>query len=105
MEKFFKTKMGIFLGGCFLGTLVPSITDPIYFYLENYVVPNLTGTSKILLQIFNWYVLDALYYLFLIGLAYFLHIKKVSIIKKLSIIGGIVGLSIAIGIISRILMK
>ena len=55
IDKFFKTSIGIFLAGCFLGTLVPSAVDPIYFYLENYVIPNLTGISKIALEIFNWY--------------------------------------------------
>jgi hypothetical protein len=102
---FFTTSIGIFLAGCFLGTLAPSPVDPIYFYLENYVVPHLTGIWKVLLQIFNWYILDSLYYLLLMGLAYVLHIKKVSIAKKITVIGGIAGLGIVIGIIARLLLK
>jgi hypothetical protein len=101
---FFRTSMGIFLAGCFLGTFVPSPVDPIYFYLENYVIPTLTGAWKILLEIFNWYFLDALYYLLLMGIAYILHIKKVSIAKKITVIGGIAGIGIAIGILSKILI-
>jgi hypothetical protein len=104
-DHFLKTGIGIFLAGCFLGTLAPSPVDPIYFYLENYVVPNLTGGWKIALEIFNWYILDSLYYLLLMGLAYVLHIKKVSIAKKITVIGGIAGLGIVIGIITRILLK
>ncbi len=103
-EKFFKSQIGIFLLGAFIGTLVPSPIDPIYFYLENYVVPHLTGFAKIGLQIFDWYFLDALWYLVLMIIAFMLHIKKVSTAKKITVIGGIAGLGIVIGIISRILM-
>jgi hypothetical protein len=102
---FLKTSIGIFLAGCFLGTLAPSPIDPIYFYLENYVVPHLQGIGKVSLQIFDWYVLDSSYYLLLMGLAYVLHIKKVSVAKKITVIGGIAGLGIVIGIIARVLIK
>jgi|WetSurMetagenome_2_1015567.scaffolds.fasta_scaffold271386_2 hypothetical protein len=104
-DHFLRTSIGIFLAGCFLGTLAPSPVDPIYFYLENYVVPHTTGLGKILLEIFNWYILDSLYYLLLMGLAYVLHIKKVSIAKKITVIGGIAGLGIVIGILTRVLWK
>jgi hypothetical protein len=102
MVKFFKSTIGIFLLGCFIGTLAPSPVDPLYFYLENYIVPHLTGIAKIGLQIFDWYILDALWYLALMGIAFILHIKQVSIAKKITVIGGIAGLGVVIGIISKI---
>jgi len=101
-EKFFKTHIGVFLLGAFIGTLAPSPVDPIYFYLENYVVPHLAGLGKVLLQIFDWYVLDALWYLALMGIAFILHIKNVDIAKKITVVGGIAGLGIVIGIISKV---
>ena len=103
-NKFFKSAIGIFLLGAFIGTLAPSPVDPIYFYLENYVVPHLTGIARVGLQIFDWYILDALWYLVLMGIAFVLHIKKVDVAKKITIIGGIAGLGIVIGIISKIVM-
>jgi len=101
-NKFFKSSIGIFLLGAFIGTLAPSPVDPIYFYLENYVVPHLTGLAKAGLQIFDWYILDALWYLALMGIAFILHIKKVDVAKKITVIGGIAGLGIVIGIVSKI---
>jgi hypothetical protein len=103
-NKFLKSSVGLFLLGAFLGTLAPSPVDPIYFYLENYVTPTLTGAAKVCLQIFNWYVLDALWYLALMIVAFILHIKKVSTVKKITIIGGLIGLGIVIGIIGKILL-
>jgi hypothetical protein len=102
--KFFKSAIGIFLLGAFIGTLAPSPIDPIYFYLENYVVPHLTGFAKVGLQLFDWYILDALWWLVLMGIAFVLHIKKVSVAKKISVMGGLAGLGIAIGIVSKILL-
>ena len=102
--KFFKSAIGIFLLGAFVGTLAPSPIDPIYFYLENYVVPHLTGITKVSLQLFDWYILDALWWLVLMIIAFILHIKKVAVAKKISVIGGIAGLGIVIGIISKVIM-
>ena len=102
--KFFKSAIGIFLLGAFVGTLAPSPIDPIYFYLENYVVPHLTGIAKIALQLFDWYILDALWWLVLMIIAFILHIKKVAVAKKISVIGGIAGLGIVIGIISKVVL-
>ena len=101
--KFFKSIVGLMLLGAFLGTLTPSLIDPIHFYIVNYVLPNLTGASKIFWEIFDWYLLDALYYLFLMGIAFVLEIKKASHMKKILILGGIIGLGIVVGIIGRIL--
>ena len=103
MTKFFKTPLGLMLAGAFLGTLTPSIIDPIHFYLVNYIIPNLTGASKIIWEVFDWYFLDALYYVALMILAVILNKKKVSFAKQIGIIGGIIGLGIVVGILGRIL--
>ena len=102
-RKFFNTTVGLMLLGAFLGTLTPSLVDPIHFYLINYFIPSLTGVSKILWEVFDWYLLDALYYVLLMGIAFILAIKKASNMKKIIILGGIIGLGVVVGILGRIL--
>jgi hypothetical protein len=104
-KKFLKTTIGIFLLGCFLGELAPDPTDAIHFYLQQYVFPTLNGVSLILLQVFDWYFLTASYFLLLLILAYFLHIKKVDTVKRITIIGGILAIGAVIGIIFRFFIK
>ncbi len=79
-EKFLKTPVGIFLLGAFLGELSPDPTDAIHFWLQEHVLnnPNIIASTRTLLQVFDWYFMSALYFLLLLILAYFLHIKKVN---------------------------
>lgn len=105
MTNFFKTSVGIFLLGSIVGTLIPSPVDPIHFYLINNIIPNITNKiSLISWQIFDWYFLDASYFILLLILAYVLHIKKVSTIKKISILAGVLGVGAVIGILGKILL-
>lgn len=103
-KSFFKTSVGIFLLGALIGVLAPSPIGPIYFYLENYVAPHLTGLSKILLQAFNWYLLDALWYFALMIVAFIMHIKKVKTIRIIQTVAGIIGLGAVIGVLFKVLM-
>lgn len=104
-EKFLKTSIGIFLLGCFFGELAPDPTDAIHFYLQEYIFPKLSGFSLAFLQVFDWYFLTASYFLLLLILAYVLHIKKVDTVKRIAIIGGILGIGAVIGILFRFFIK
>lgn len=101
-EKFLKTPVGIFLLGAFLGELSPDPTDAVHFWLEHYLLNHQIPKALFtFIEIFDWYFMTASYFLLLLIIAYFLHIKKTSTIKRITIIGGILGLGIVIGIIAR----
>ncbi len=105
--KFFRTPVGIFLLGGFLGTLSPSPADAIHFWLQNHVLnnPTLSHTTKALLQVIDWYFLDSAYFLVLIVIAYSLHIRKVSVVKRVTLIGGVLGVGVAIGILAQVFLQ
>ena len=106
-KKFLKTSVGIFLLGCFLGELAPDPTDAIHFYLQEHVFTNPTLPKAFLtaLQVYDWYFMTASYFFILLVVAYFLHINKVSTVKKITIIGGILGIGAVIGIIFQFFIK
>ena len=104
MTKFLKTPVGIFLLGAVLADVLPSIVDPIHFWLINYVFPTITNTTTlVLLQAFDWYLLDASFYFILFIIAWIMHIKKVKSIKIIITIASIIGASVAIGVLSKVL--
>jgi hypothetical protein len=102
-EKFLKTPVGIFLLGAFLGELSPDPTDAIHFWLQNHVFtnPSLSSSFKAVLEVFDWYFLTAGYFLFLLVCAYFLHIRKVQVVQRVTVIGGIISIGIVIGLIAQ----
>ena len=104
-EKFLKTPVGIFLLGAFLGELAPDPTDAIHFWLQEHVLNNpiYSPGFRAALQVFDWYFMSALFFLLLLILAYFLHIRKVSTVKRVIIIGGIVAAGVVIGILAQFL--
>lgn len=106
-EKFLKTPVGIFLLGSFLGTLAPSPTDAIHFWLQAHVLNNpiYPAATRAFLQVFDWYFLDSSYFLLLLILAYVLHIKKVTSVKRITLFGGIIGVGVVIGILAQIFGK
>jgi hypothetical protein len=106
-RKFLHTPVGIFLLGAFLGELSPDPTDALHFWLQSHVFNHpevLSGPWLVALQIFDWYLLTASYFLFLLIMAYVLHIRQVSTVKRITIVGGVLGVGAAIGIIARILL-
>lgn len=102
-EKFLKTPVGIFLVGAFLGELAPDPTDAIHFWLQEHIFsdPSVPRSILVPLQIFDWYFMTATYFLLLLIIAYILHIKKINLIRRITIFGGIVSVGMAIGIIAR----
>lgn len=97
--------MGIFLLGAFLGELSPDPTDAIHFWLQEHVLnnPAVAQGTRAFLQIFDWYFMSACYFLLLLIIAYFLHIKRVNTVKRITIVGGIVGLGVVIGLVAQFL--
>ncbi len=106
-EKFLKTPVGIFLLGAFLGELSPDPTDAVHFWLQNHVLDNpaVSATIRAFLEVFDWYFMSASYFLLLIIVAYFLHIRKVSIVKRVSIVGGIISVGVVLGILAQFLFS
>ncbi len=104
-ERFLKTPVGIFLLGAFLGELAPDPTDALHFWLQEHVLnnPAYSAALRAMLQVFDWYFMSALYFLLLLVLAYFLHIKKVSTVRRVTIIAGIVSIGVAVGLIAQFL--
>jgi hypothetical protein len=104
-EKFLRTPVGIFLLGAFLGELSPDPTDAIHFWLQNHVLnnPAISSGFKAGLEVFDWYFMSASYFLLLLILAYLLHIRRVSIVKRLTIVGGIISIGVVIGILAQLL--
>lgn len=104
-EKFLKTPVGIFLLGAFLGELSPDPTDAIHFWLQEHVLnnPAIAQSTRAMLQIFDWYFMSACYFLVLLIIAYFLHIRKVNTVKRITIVGGLLGLGVVIGLVAQFL--
>ncbi len=102
-EKFLRTPVGIFLLGAFLGELSPDPTDAIHFWLQEHVLnnPAVAESTRAFLQIFDWYFMSASYFLLLLIIAYILHIRKVGTIKKMTLVGGLVGLGAVVGILAQ----
>lgn len=106
-KKFLRTPVGIFLLGGFLGTLSPSPADAVHFWLQNHVLnnPNFGHAVRALFQVVDWYFLDSAYFLLLIIVAYFLHIRKVSVIKRATFFGSILGVGVVIGILAQLFLQ
>ena len=102
-EKFLKTPVGVFLLGAFLGELAPDPTDAIHFWLQEHVLSNpaFSNSLRAFLQVFDWYFMSACYFLLLLILAYVMHIKNVGTIKRISVVGGILSIGAAVGIIAK----
>jgi hypothetical protein len=105
-ERFLKTPVGIFLLGATLGELAPDPTDAVHFWLQRYVFtnPHLSKPLLAFLQIFDWYFMSASYFFLLLVLAYVLHIRKVGTLRRITIIGGVLGIGVVIGILAQFLI-
>jgi hypothetical protein len=105
-EKFLKTPVGIFLLGAFLGELSPDPTDAVHFWLQEHVLnnPAYAESTRALIQVFDWYFMSASYFLLLLILAYILHVKKVHTIKRITIVTGILGTGVAIGLLAQFVL-
>ena len=105
-EKFLKTPVGIFLLGAFLSQLVPDPTDAIHYWLQEHILnnPAYPAGLRVFLQIFDWNFMSACYVLILLVLAYFLHIKNVSAIRRITLIASILSIGAAVGILSQFVL-
>lgn len=106
-ERFLRTPVGIFLLGAFLGELSPDPTDAIHFWLQNHILnnPDFSPAFKAGLEIFDWYFMSACYFLLLLILAYVMHIKKVKVMKRVTVVGGLLGIGVAVGILAQLFIS
>ncbi len=106
-ERFLRTSVGIFLLGCFLGELSPDPTDAIHFWLQQHVLnnPAYSPSLRAGLQVFDWYFMSTSYFLLLLIIAYILHIRKVNTIKRVSLIGGLLGIGVVVGLLAQFLLS
>lgn len=105
-EKFLKTPVGIFLLGAFLGELSPDPTDAVHFWLQQYILNHhISKTALALIQIFDWYFMSALYFLALLIFAYILHVRKVGTVKRITIVGGALGIGAVVGLLAHFLLE
>lgn len=105
-RKFLKTPVGIFLLGAFLGELAPDPTDAIHFWLQENILnnPAIHASSRAFLQVFDWYFMSASYFFLLLVLAYFMHIRKVGTVKRITVVGGILSVGAVVGILAKFLV-
>lgn len=89
-----------------LATAIPSPFDFIHFYIQNYLYENEPSRAIYeILQLFDWYVLDSLWFLLLIGIVVVLNIQNVATANIITIIATLTGLGAVIGIITRFLIR
>ena len=93
-----------FLWGGLAAALLPSPTDFLHFWLQNYLYTHqLTKHMFTLLQLVDWYLVDTLWWVFLIIIAAVLHVKKTKTLTKIAVIATMIGIGAVIGIIGRFL--
>lgn len=89
-----------------LATVLPSPSDPFHFYLQNYLYKHKHNRVKFeLLQIFDWYILDALWYLLLLGIVLYFNIQNLPDANALTTIFTILGVGATISIIWRFIRR
>lgn len=105
MAQFFKTPVGLLLAGAFLGTLLPTGSDPFHFMLQNYLYTHeISKQAYTVWQIVDYYFLDSAWYLILGIIAWVMHIRKVKTMRIVMNISIIAGIAAAIGIITKFII-
>jgi hypothetical protein len=85
--EFFQTDLWKYLLGAILGTMLPSPADPVHFYIQNWLYKHrLKRWQFELVQIFDWYLLDALWYGLLTVLAIVLALDDTTQINGITIV-------------------
>jgi hypothetical protein len=106
INEFFATDVWKYLLGAILGTMLPSPADPIHFYIQNWLYKHKLKRWKFeLIQILDWYFLDALWYGLLTVLAILLAIDDATQINKITIMVTVLGVGVIVSIVWRFLSK
>jgi hypothetical protein len=106
IKEFFATDLWKYLLGAILGTCLPSPVDPIHFYIENWLYKHKVKRWKFeLLQLFDWYLLDALWYILLAVIAMLLLLDDTTQIQGITTVMTIIGVGIIISIVWRFCSK
>ena len=67
--------------------------------------PAVAQSTRAFLQIFDWYFMSASYFLLLLIFAYFLHVRKVNTVKRITLIGGLLSIGVVVGILAKLLLS
>lgn len=103
--EFISSGIGLVLLSSIGATFIPQPLDFLHFYLQNYLYTKKLKRWKFeLLQIIDWYLIDSLWYLLLLIIAYTLNINNVAVANIITIILTIAGIGATIGIISKFIL-
>jgi hypothetical protein len=106
INEFFATDVWKYLLGAILGTCLPSPVDPIHFYIQNWLYKHkLKRWQFEAVELFDWYLLDAMWYCLLTVLAIVLAIDDTTQINKIIIMLTVLGVGVLISIVWRFLSK
>lgn len=87
-------------------TFLPSPTDPINFYLQNWLYKRKQSRAAFeWWQIFSWYILDSLWFGFLIIIVLLFNIQNLPPVNALTTVATIIGIGAVISIIWRFMRK
>lgn len=106
IKEFFATDLWKYLLGAILGTCLPTPADPLHFYIQNWLYKHkLKRWQFELIQILDWYFLDALWYMILAILAMIFMLNESSQIKGVTTILTIIGVGAIVSMVWRFVSK
>lgn len=93
-----------FIVGGILATLLPSPTDAVHFYLQDWLRTHTLDASMFwMIQAADWYLLDAAWWMFLLALYYAQVIRKRSDAETITVLGIVISLGALVGIALRLI--
>ncbi len=102
---FITTPIGMILLAAIIADFLPSPTDPFHFIIQNYLYKHKFKRWKFeLIQIFDWYVLDTLWWIFLFLIAWIMTINNNQMITIITTVATILGIGVLIGVIFRFIV-
>lgn len=95
-----------FLAGAMIGEIMPDVTDVIHFYWSDWIA-SLSGWSKALLLIFDWYFLTFSFYAILFVVAWFMSKGRIGSpvdFRNIFILLTIISMGVTISIIFKFIV-
>jgi len=91
-----------FIFGGLVAAIAPAPTDWLHFWLQNYIKVHteLTAHQFWVLQAVDWYLVDAIWWLVLLGLYMLLHFKRLDNVKKMTIWFSVASVGILVGFLA-----
>lgn len=89
-----------------LSVVLPSPTDPLHFYLQNWLYRHrVSRLSFELWQLVDWYLLDGLWFVFLIGVVFLFGIHNLDQVRGIGLVATFVGLGVCFSVGWRFLRR